>query len=40
MSARAEDAAKIEELRGLLAAANSAKQTGFYSDFVVVGQHH
>lgn len=33
MSAGTEDAAKIEELRGLLAAANSAKQAGFYSDF-------
>jgi AbiV family abortive infection protein len=33
MSADAEDAAKIGELRGLLAAANSAKQAGFYSDF-------
>ena len=33
MSAGTEDAAKIEELRGLLAAANSAKQAGLYSDF-------
>jgi AbiV family abortive infection protein len=33
MSVGSEDAAKIEELRGLLAAANSAKQAGFYSDF-------
>ena len=32
-SADAEDAAKIAELRSLLAAANSAKQAGFYSDF-------
>jgi AbiV family abortive infection protein len=32
-SADAEDAAKIAELRSLLAAANSAKQVGFYSDF-------
>ena len=32
-SADAEDAAKIAELRGLLAMANSAKQAGFYSDF-------
>jgi AbiV family abortive infection protein len=33
MPAKAEDAAKIQELHGLLAAANSAKQAGFYSDF-------
>ncbi len=33
MSADTEDAARIEELRGLLASANSAKQAGFYSDF-------
>ena len=29
----AEDAAKIAELRGLLAMANSAEQVGYYSDF-------
>jgi AbiV family abortive infection protein len=33
MSANAEDTAKIAELRSLLAAANSEKQAGFYSDF-------
>jgi AbiV family abortive infection protein len=33
MSAGTKDAAKVEELRGLLAAANSAKQVGLYSDF-------
>lgn len=33
MSVGAADAVKIEELAGLLAAANSWKQAGFYSDF-------
>ena len=33
MSVGAADAAKLEELAGLLAAANSWKQVGFYSDF-------
>jgi AbiV family abortive infection protein len=33
MSVGAADAAKISELAGLLAAANSWKQAGFYSDF-------